>query len=76
MTQVAWWKYESTQIWLKGYISKNESTQPDSNVILSRLKIDSNVKKLLSGGGDSGRTKRGEGGAWVGRKNWISKFVK
>ena len=32
-------------------MSKNESTQPDANVILyllSRLKIDSNVKKLLS----------------------------
>ena len=51
MTQVAWLKCESAQIWLKRYISKNESTQPNSNVILSWLKIDSNVKKkLLSGG--------------------------
>lgn len=48
MTQVAWWKYELTQIWLKDYISKNELTQPDSNVMLSQLKIDSNVKMLLS----------------------------
>ena len=69
MTQVAWWKYESTQIWLKGYISKNESTQPDSNVIMSRLKIDSNVKKKLLIGGVSKKISqeaglRGEGGVW------------